>query len=488
MANGCPEPELQAQAALAASYGKIYFPGRGPQSVLRGAGNLGDRLPYTFSTHIRSDVYAEPALRQLQFPPYLARSIAIVHESRAYAGNEFFASLGEHSVTIARSLNYEVLLNETVERPPASNSGFDVTRLEQSIARAVSLRADILLLVMRGPEYTAALSKLRALRREQTLAGDAHTFKAIWWQGVGWNGNCVNLGGNCSHALGGEQMSRIEALDAYGDALLDGYSYRWLKSSRHLSEPIVSYTDKPDGAAIPSIVAQALQMTFRNRLLRNATRPLSDPTNYALLLQTLRSGLEVARTFYGAVRFDAFGQNSGKEATTMQMDPAAGVSALSSSRSIGACVVRESQACGLGNCIEPFVANQTSAADARDVFQARARIVLPSDMQETGLSSPRPPASCPGRRSAVGGACVLCAAHECGRTARRRRVAAAAGSAATAVAAPAAAHSPHRRRARGASARRRSGCGGLFHKQLRLRRTFGWRTTEGSARRTPSWR
>ena len=56
--------------------------------------------------------------------------------------------------------------------------------------------------------------------------------------------------------------------------------------------------------------------------LANVSRPLANPDNYEQLLAKLRSGLEVARTFYGAVRFDAFGQNIGKDPTTLQMDAA----------------------------------------------------------------------------------------------------------------------------------------------------------------------
>ena len=83
-------------------------------------------------------------------------------------------------------------------------------------------------------------------------------------------------------------------------------------------------TDKPDAAMIPSLLAQAMQMTFSHRPLANASRPLANRDNYDALLGTLRSGLVVARTFYGEVRFDTFGQNSGKEPTTMQMDGDAG--------------------------------------------------------------------------------------------------------------------------------------------------------------------
>ena len=428
------------------------------QSVLRGAGNLGDGAPYVFSTHIRSDEYAQPALEQLRLPPYVAKSVAIVAESLAYQGNQFFASLGEESVRLARELGYEVRLNATVERPPGSpESGFDRARLNASLRAAVASRAHLLLLVMRQPEFMFSIDVLRQLRASEPMlpndarladdasgdtdddtdawrAGRAHAWKAVWWQGTSWGtrGNCLGLGASvCAHTLGAEQMSRSEALDAYGDALLEGRTYRWFKASRHLTEPITSYTDKPDAAMIPSLVAQALQMTFRHRPLTNASRPLADPANYDALLKTLRSGLIVARTFYGAARFDAFGQNSGKEPTTMQMDggdPATGTATFVAGRGLGQCVVRESQACGLGACIEPLVDANSSGTSASSVALTglgaspddggstpRARIVLPSTLLETGLLYPSPAStSCPKQAiGAVGGACLLCATDVC---------------------------------------------------------------------------
>ena len=140
---------------------------------------------------------------------------------------------------------------------------------------------------MRQPEFMFSVDVLRQLRASGPMAGDvmtddddkkedvgrAHTWRALWWQGTSWgtNGNCLNLGPSvCAHALGAEQMSRSEALDAFGDALLEGRTYRWLKSSEHLTEPITSYTDKPDAAMIPSLLAQALRMTFSHRQLTNA--------------------------------------------------------------------------------------------------------------------------------------------------------------------------------------------------------------------------
>ena len=459
MANGCRDAEIQAQAALAQAAGKMYFTGRGPQSVLRGAGNVGDGAPYIFSTHIRSDEYARPALEQLRLPPYLAKSVAIVAESFAYQGNQFFASLGEETVRLAGALGYQVVLNATVERPPGSpESGFDRARLNASLRAAVASRAHLLLLVMRQSEFMFSVEVLRQLRasdppasssalpadvdpadgavdvEDAWRAGRAHTWKAVWWQGTSWGtrGNCLDLGTSvCAHVLGAEQMSRSEALDAYGDALLEGRTYRWFKASRHLTEPITSYTDKPDAAMIPSLLAQALQMTFRHRPLSNASRPLADRDNYNALLSTLRSGLIIARTFYGAVRFDAFGQNSGKEPTTMQMDGGntTGTTAFAA-QGLGRCLARESQACGLGACTQ--VAPLTDASSTANASLAlsptglgespdddngipRARIVLPSTLLETGLLYPAPASmSCPKQAiGTVGDACLLCETFVC---------------------------------------------------------------------------
>ena len=428
MANGCPDGEIEEQARLATEAGKIFFTGRGPKAVLVKAGNLGDGRPYVFSTHIRSDAYAEPALRQLAMPPYNARTLAVLHESLAYNGNEFFEGIGKYTLERAESLGYNVTFQDTLARPAGTpNSGYDSGRLNASLEGAVASHADIFLVVVgtgstHGFVWEHTVAKLREIRARLTAAtpgGHVHSFKALWFQGTSWgvNGNCQNLS-ICAHAIGAEQMSRLEALDAYGDALLNGRTYRWLKSSSHLTETINSFTDKPDGAMIPSIIAQAMQMTFRSNLLRNVSRPLTDATNYGMLLTTLRSGLEVARTFYGAVRFDEFGQNKGKEPTTMQMDAEDSVNVNSAGyRPILSCTEREMQSCGLGECIVEHDAQSSidSSIVNLDDSLPRARIVLPSNLAEQNVEFPsRATRSCVGEAVVdVGASCLLCAAETC---------------------------------------------------------------------------
>ena len=75
MANGCPDPEIMAQALVANETRRIYVTGRGPRSVLT---NGGEYQPYFFSAHLRSDEYAYLALQQMQLKG--AKSIAVVCE------------------------------------------------------------------------------------------------------------------------------------------------------------------------------------------------------------------------------------------------------------------------------------------------------------------------------------------------------------------------------------------------------------------------
>ena len=404
MANGCPDAEIQEQARLARDAGKIYVTGRGPREVLREAGNDGISETWVFSTHIRSDTYAEETLSHLRQRE--ARSIAIIHESRAYGNNSFFAGLGEESERLARALGYDVRLLATVERPPGYNASspttFDAARLNAALEEAVASRTDVLLAVMRQPEWEHAVARLRELREPSADRADAasepHSFQSIWFQGTSWGtyGDCLGLGPLvCGHAMGAEQMSRLEALDAYGDALLDGRTYRWLKASSHMTEPIDSYTDKPDGAMIPSIIAQVMQRHFRDRVIVDETRPLGDAVQYNELREFLSSGNEVARTFYGAVRFDRFGQNQGRVATTMQMDaPTLTASAANVSStptrfgSIEPCMQRDSTACGSGDCLVAYDGEHNT-----------------SQLVEGAAATPPPPAgmsSCPCLTSLAG--------------------------------------------------------------------------------------
>ena len=81
-----------------------------------------------------------------------------------------------------------------------------------------------------------------------------------------------------------------------------------------------SFVDFPDAAVIPSLIAQAIQQIFRFRPLSSvASRPLADPDAYELLRYFLASGSVVGHTFYGPMSFDSFGQNNGREPSTMQV-------------------------------------------------------------------------------------------------------------------------------------------------------------------------
>ena len=404
MGSGCPEAELQAQAALARAAGKVYFTAVGPRQVLVGAGNDGASPPLVFSTHLNSDSYADTSLELLSMPPHFATSVAVLYEPEGLdEGGAFYEGVGRGAMRAASRLGYALAYNATL-RPPSGDGGggggggganagggangtsgvadfgsgaadgssggndgtFDVRQLEDDLARAAATRADVLVLAMRPAAYrhaSAVLSELREPPPASTAsAAPPHSFRALWWQGAagasaagGAAGGCDNFladavsadavsadavsggalsggavsAGRCAFVLSGAQLSTSEALDAYGDSLLDGRTYRWLleasrpshsQASSPLTEPVGSIVDRPDGAIIPSLFAQAMQLTFRNRPMHNLSRPLADARNYAELLSTLQSGREVARTFYGPVRFDAFGQNEGRRPTAMQTD------------------------------------------------------------------------------------------------------------------------------------------------------------------------
>lgn len=58
---------------------------------------------------------------------------------------------------------------------------------------------------------------------------------------------------------------------------------------------------------------------FRFRPLDRSTRPLRNAEHYELLRYFLASGSIVGHTFYGPMAFDSFGQNQGREPSTMQV-------------------------------------------------------------------------------------------------------------------------------------------------------------------------
>ena len=86
-----------------------------------------------------------------------------------------------------------------------------------------------------------------------------------------------------------------------------------------MARNLASSAGLPDGAMIPSMIAQAMQTLFRFREVTNPKRPLSSDLDNELLREFLRSGDLVATTFYGPVRFNQYGQNVGRDASTLQV-------------------------------------------------------------------------------------------------------------------------------------------------------------------------
>ena len=122
--NGCPDPEIIAQAKVANNTGKIYITGRGPRAVLTAGGS-----PYMFSSHIRSDTYANNLLQTMRFKG--AATLSIIHEDY---GNSFYLGIAQEARRHALSQGFTVSTT-AISRPPSGSS----TR----VARAHSTRASI---------------------------------------------------------------------------------------------------------------------------------------------------------------------------------------------------------------------------------------------------------------------------------------------------------------------------------------------------------
>lgn len=128
----------------------------------------------------------------------------------------------------------------------------------------------------------------------------------------------MGLGRHCSYALGATQISEFEA-DNYEDALLlendVPATYKWLKASNAAlaaAYGTVVLKAEADAAVIPSIIAQAMADTFRFNAPAEKARPLADADDYERLRAHLASGLLVARTYYGDVAFDEFGNSASR--------------------------------------------------------------------------------------------------------------------------------------------------------------------------------
>ena len=238
--------------------------------------------------------------------------------------------MGVESARVASEVfGYDVLLTRSLKHS-ADTGSIDLTQLSAAISAVVEAKPDVLLLSLRQREWDHALKQLSAARPESlrgvaTPIAGGHTFMGVWFQGASQQANgvdCMGSGDACSYVTGGTQMSKDESLNAYKDGLLDK-TYSWLRTESGYmvgfdNSSLVSF---PDGAMIPSFLAQALQQVFRFRPLTNRERPLADATDYELFRSFLASGEKVADTFYGPVRFDEFGQNSGRKPTTLQVSP-----------------------------------------------------------------------------------------------------------------------------------------------------------------------
>ena len=223
MAHGCPDADVAAQAAVANASGRLYFTGRGPQSLLATNGEQ----PYLFSTHIRSDSYAVPALRRYQ--DLGMASVALLYE----AGDDlFYTGLGEFTLEHVRLQMPRVALTYSAALRPSASSGgqidqIDPEELEQSLMAAHATRADVLVLVL---PVAAAETVMRLLRTWRLPDGDGkggHVYKGIWWQGVPWGerwdgalsgegvgGDCAGLAEWCDYAVGATQMAQEETMGA----------------------------------------------------------------------------------------------------------------------------------------------------------------------------------------------------------------------------------------------------------------------------------
>ena len=223
MAHGCPDADVAAQAAVANASGRLYFTGRGPQSLLAANGEQ----PYLFSTHIRSDSYAVPALRRYQ--DLGMASVALLYE----AGDDlFYTGLGEFTLEHVRLQMPRVALTYSAALRPSASSGgqlgqIDPEELEQSLMAAHATRADVLVLVLPVAAAETAMRLLRTWRLPDGGGKGGHVYKGIWWQGVPWGerwdgalseegvgGDCAGLAEWCDYAVGATQMAQEETMGA----------------------------------------------------------------------------------------------------------------------------------------------------------------------------------------------------------------------------------------------------------------------------------
>jgi hypothetical protein len=218
MAHGCPDADVAAQAVVANASGRLYFTGRGPQALLAANGEQ----PYLFSTHLRSDSYAVPALRRYQ--DLGMSSVALLYEA---SDDLFYTGLGEFTLKHVREQMPRVALSYSAALRPSAASGgqIDQEELAQSLMAAHATRADVLVLVLPVAAAETAMRLLRTWRPPGGNANGGHVYRGIWWQGVPWGegwggelsgegggGDCAGLAEWCDFAVGATQMAHEETL------------------------------------------------------------------------------------------------------------------------------------------------------------------------------------------------------------------------------------------------------------------------------------
>jgi hypothetical protein len=162
------------QGLIANETQRIFITGRGPRGVRT---LFGLNQPYFFSTHLNSDMYAHPALGQMRLAG--ARTAHILYEDY---GNFFYTDLGTNAADGAAAFGYTVTTGVLIR---AAGTNFNLTLLNASLDAAIAAAPDVLVLVLRQPEWAATLARLSGLRPGTAALkrGERrHAFKAVWFQ------------------------------------------------------------------------------------------------------------------------------------------------------------------------------------------------------------------------------------------------------------------------------------------------------------------
>ena len=305
MGSGCPGPDAVfiEQAAIARDAGVIAMTNRGPPEVLETAQN-----DHFFSIHLNSEEYPTNALKQFEFraEDNVKTTVAVVGERDA---NFFFKGLTEAA---ARFVNESKSLDLVLFRNYRTADN-EIERVEDGVLAAIAKKADVLVYTGRTPGWARLLNVTHDRRVE-------HVFRSIWAPQASKQdcatGGLVGVQGDaCRWAVGGDQIldeeTRSNEYDFY-DALLG-------VSAKNLS--LMYAADRTDLRAGVSAWVQAVQTTFFFRPIDLATFLTAGSSDVEYVREYMLSGNVLGTTFYGPVKFNALGQNAGRDTTTVQYDP-----------------------------------------------------------------------------------------------------------------------------------------------------------------------